>query len=71
MDLFSKSEHNQFTLVCSSLRNFFKRWWLTNQLWVSWTALAAPLCVAMAFETTFRLPRSIALSNGRGTGDCD
>ena len=54
MDLFSKSEHNQFTLVCSSLRNFFKRWWLTNQLWVSWTALAAPLCVAMAFETTFR-----------------
>src|SRR6266550_90734 len=54
MDLFSKSEHDQFTLVCSSLRNFFKRWWLTNQLWVSWTALAAPLCVAMAFETTFR-----------------
>src|SRR5438034_6360101 len=54
MDLFSKSEHNQFTLVCSSLRNFFKRWWLTNHLWVSWTALAAPLCVAMAFETTFR-----------------
>src|SRR6266850_1818584 len=53
MDLFGKSEHNQLTLVCSSLRNFFKRWWSTNQLWVSWTALAAPLCAAMAYETIF------------------
>ena len=53
MGLSSKSEHNQFKLVCSSLRNFFKCWWSRNQLWVSWTVLAGPLSAAMIYEMTF------------------
>jgi diguanylate cyclase (GGDEF)-like protein/putative nucleotidyltransferase with HDIG domain len=39
----------------ASLRESLAHWWLTNQLWISWSLLVAPLALELMFGT-FRLP---------------
>src|ERR1051325_8130868 len=38
-----------------SLRDSLAHWWLTNQLWISWSLLLAPLALELTFST-FLLP---------------
>ncbi len=39
----------------ASLRESLAHWWLTNQLWISWSLLVAPLALELTFGT-FLLP---------------
>jgi diguanylate cyclase (GGDEF)-like protein/putative nucleotidyltransferase with HDIG domain len=39
----------------ASLRESLAHWWLTNQLWISWSLLVAPLALELMFGT-FQLP---------------
>jgi HD-GYP domain-containing protein (c-di-GMP phosphodiesterase class II) len=58
MDFPQRSEHNRFSVLCSSLWNSIANWWRANQFWASWILLVAPLAVAAVYWAVFDLPFS-------------
>ena len=53
MDLPRRPEINDLT-AASSLSKAILDWWHSNQFWLSWTMLIAPLAVAMIYGTLFQ-----------------
>jgi len=53
MDLPRKSESSRLLEVSSSLRDTVREWWLSNQLWISWTMFITPLVLAMGYGTLY------------------
>jgi diguanylate cyclase (GGDEF)-like protein/putative nucleotidyltransferase with HDIG domain len=47
----ASSPTNQLPLAGASLREGFAGWWLTNQLWISWTLLIVPLALELIYST--------------------
>src|SRR5260370_25470798 len=53
MDLPRRPEINDLP-AASSLSKSILDWWHSNQFWLSWTMLIAPLAVAMIYGTLFQ-----------------
>jgi diguanylate cyclase (GGDEF)-like protein/putative nucleotidyltransferase with HDIG domain len=56
MDFPARSNSNHPSLLGAgreslSLRESIKQWWLTNQLWISWTLLVVPLLLEVIYGT--------------------
>ncbi len=49
------SSANHLTVAGVSMRESISRWWLTNQLWISWILLIVPLALELIYGT-FLLP---------------
>ena len=45
------SPANHLTAVPTSLRESLGQWWLTNQLWISWSLLVLPLALQLLYGT--------------------
>src|SRR6185503_7274321 len=61
MDFPARSNSNHPMLLGArreplSLRESLGEWWLTNQLWISWTLLAVPLALELIYDGTHLLP---------------
>lgn len=51
MDFPARSEINHPQVVGMSVQESLARWWLSNQLWISWSLLAVPLALEIIYGT--------------------
>jgi diguanylate cyclase (GGDEF)-like protein/putative nucleotidyltransferase with HDIG domain len=53
MDFPVRSENTHPQVVRTSVRDSVAQWWLSNQLWISWSLLAVPLALEIIYGTRF------------------
>lgn len=51
MDFPARSEFNHPEVVRTSVREALLQWWLSNQLWISWSLLLVPLVLEIIYGT--------------------
>lgn len=51
MDFPARPEFNHPEVVRTSVREAVGQWWLSNQLWISWSLLAVPLALEIIYGT--------------------
>jgi len=51
MDFPARSEFNHPEVVGTSVRDSLSQWWLSNQLWISWSLLLVPLVLEILYGT--------------------